>query len=359
MTYPILRVRLDVMEENMNRITERMSKLGISVWAVTKGISAPLEVVRRIEKTDITAIADSRMANIRRMKDGGIEKPFALIRIPMRSELADVAELVDYTLMSDRETTELYAKVCAEKGKLRKVVIMTDLGDLREGFRISDFAEAIRTAKRVDGRGVTVAGVGTNFGCASGVLPTREKLESLVRFASELESALGHELEVISGGATTLSLLKPDGSLFPPGINNLRIGEGYLLGRDKSANRNIPWLSQATMQLEAELVEIRVKPSKPEGEVGFDAFGNVPSFEDRGERLRGILALGRQDVYPNSLFPLDDGVEVITASSDHLVVDLENCGGRFKVGDILRFRLGYPGMLAASTSPYVTKVYEG
>ena len=113
------------------------------------------------------------------------------------------------------------------------------------------------------------------------------------------------------------------------------------------------------MELEAELVEVRRKPTKPIGEVGRDAFGNVPHFEDRGERLRGILAIGRQDVNIGGLTPLDEGVKIITASSDHLLVDIEDCPVLHKVGEILRFRLDYPGMLSSSTSSYVTKIYEG
>ena len=102
-----------------------------------------------------------------------------------------------------------------------------------------------------------------------------------------------------------------------------------------------------------------LEPTKPIGEVGRDAFGNVPYFEDRGERLRGILAIGRQDVNIGGLTPLDEGVIIITASSDHLLVDIEDCPVVHKVGEILRFRLDYPGMLSSSTSLYVTKIYEG
>jgi predicted amino acid racemase len=39
-----------------------------------------------------------------------------------------------------------------------------------------------------------------------------------------------------------------------------------------------------------------MKPSVPIGQIGQDAFGHLPVFEDRGFAWRAILALGRQDI---------------------------------------------------------------
>lgn len=143
----------------------------------------------------------------------------------------------------------------------------------------------------------------------------------------------------------------------PEKINNLRLGECLLLGRDMAFNVDIEGLSQDTMRIEAELVEVRCKPTMPVGEVGHDAFGNVPVFHDRGTRRQGILAIGRQDVNAAGLTPLDGGVKIKTASSDHLLVDIE-ARPDLKVGDVLSFRPDYTAMLAASTSEYVTKIFE-
>lgn len=51
-------------------------------------------------------------------------------------------------------------------------------------------------------------------------------------------------------------------------------------------------------------------------------------------------------------------MHIITASSDHLLVDIEDCGQNWRVGDILRFRPDYGAMLSLSTSQYITKIYE-
>lgn len=358
MPYPVLRVHLDIIEDNARTIVARCAERGMKVWGVTKGLSAPVELARRLKDTGFTALADSRIANIARMKNAGVDIPYALVRIPMRSELGEVVEYADYSVVSDSGTLSALAAVCAAKKKRHKALLMVDLGDLREGFWPDEAEKIAEELKKLD-PALQVAGVGVNFGCASGVLPSPENLARLVKFGKTIEGALDLKLDIFSGGATTKSLATMDEGLFPPEINNLRIGEGYLLGTDKSYGVDIPWLRQNTMELEAELVEVRVKPTLPIGEVGRDAFGNAPRFENNGKRLRGILAIGRQDVYVDSLEPLDEGVRIITASSDHMLVDLEDCSDKPRVGDILKFRPRYPAMLSLTTSPYVTKIYEG
>ena len=143
----------------------------------------------------------------------------------------------------------------------------------------------------------------------------------------------------------------------PKEINNLRLGECLLLGRDMAFDVDIEGLSQDTMRLEAELVEVRAKRTLPVGEIGHDAFGNVPVFVDHGTRRQCILAVGKQDVNVAGLTPLDEGVKIRTASSDHLLVDIE-ARPDLKVGDVLSSRPDYTAMLSASTSEYVTKVFE-
>lgn len=358
MTYPVLRVRLDVIERNTRAVTAKCAGYGITVWGVTKGLSAPAELIKRLAETGVTALADSRIANIKRMKETGVNIPRALIRIPMRSELDEVIEYADYSLVSDTGTLAAMASLCGVKKKTHKVILMMDAGDLREGFW-PDEAERVAYELKNLNPALRVAGVGANFACSSGVLPSRENLGWLVNFGKTIEGVLDTRLEIFSGGATTKSLAEMDNGLFPEEINNLRIGTACLLGHDDSYGAVFPWLDQDTMTLEAELVEVRVKQTLPVGETGRDAFGDVVRFEDRGRRLRGILALGRQDVNIGSLFPLDEGARIITASSDHLLVDLEDCPVKPEVGDILKFRPGYAAMLSLSTSPYVTKIYEG
>jgi predicted amino acid racemase len=356
MSYPILRVHTEKIRENGERMINECTKHGISLWGVSKGISAFPEIAKTYREAGFKVIADSRIANIKKMRAAGVASDYALIRIPMRSELEDVIENCSYSLVSDIGTIEAMSTICEKRAKEHKCVIMFDMGDLREGFWFTEISELADGLKKISPF-LKIAGVGANFSCASGVLPTPENLSQLVKYGEQIESALGHKLDIYSGGGTCSFVQMLRGNV-PERINSLRMGEALLLGKDTSFCINIDMLNQDTMEIEAELVEVRKKPTLPIGEIGRDAFGNAPVFEDRGDRLRGILGIGRQDVNINGLTPLDEGVNIITASSDHLLVDLEDCPKRPKVGDILRFRPDYSAMLSSSTSPYVTKIFE-
>ncbi len=357
MSYPILRVHRDKIRENGEIIIRESAKSGISLWGVSKGISAFPEIAETFCDAGFKVIADSRMENIRKMKAKLPDAEYALIRIPMLSELEEVAELCDYCLISEAVTVKTLAGICERRAKEVKVVLMFDMGDLREGFlgaEIDSFAKEFASFSSF----LKIVGVGANFSCASGVLPTTENLTELSSYAERLEKILGYKLEVISGGGTCSFHQMLHGRL-PKTINSLRIGEALLLGYDTAFCDNFAILNHDTMELEAELVEVRTKPTLPKGLIGRDAFGNIPVFEDRGERRRGILAIGKQDVRIEGLSPMDEGVAIITASSDHLLVDIEDAPVKYKVGDILRFKTDYTAMLSASTSPYVTKIFEG
>jgi arginase family enzyme len=204
-------------------------------------------------------------------------------------------------------------------------------------------------------RGVRVAGVGTNLTCFGAIVPTRENLSQLEAHAYKVERLTGLRLDWVSGGnSSSLPLLLAGG--MPKGINNLRIGEAILQGgRDTFLEQ--PWdeLDSDAFRLSGELLEVKTKPSMPIGQSGVDAFGQRPHFTDEGDRLRGIANIGREDVMVEGMTPINPGVRVLGASSDHLVLDLTDAKPPLKVGDRVDFRLNYGAMLAVMTSEYVEK----
>jgi predicted amino acid racemase len=203
--------------------------------------------------------------------------------------------------------------------------------------------------------GIQVAGLGCNLACYGGVIPSVANMNALVQLRDACRRATGLALATLSGGNSSSLPLLASGNM-PKEINQFRIGEAILLGRnvlDRS-----PWVGtrQDTFRLVAEVVEVGRKPSIPIGDRGQDAFGETNVFEDRGVRLRAICNLGRQDVTVTGIEPEDPGIIVLGGSSDHLVLDVEDARSPVRLGQELAFSPSYSALLASSTSPYVQKV---
>ena len=229
---------------------------------------------------------------------------------------------------------------------------MVDLGDLREGIMPDDVLNEVEEIKYLPG--IHLIGIGANFCCISGIMPNKENLDSLVKLAKEIEINFRMSLDVISGGNTSVLQLIEE-NIIPQEVNQLRIGIGILLGQDDVRLRNLAGTYQDTFLLTAEVIELKVKPSLPQGEIGRDAFGEIPVFKDLGLRKRAILAIGKQDISLSGLIPLKKGIKIIAASSDHLIVDVTDFNENISVGSEIQFTLNYPALLAATTSKYVSK----
>ena len=205
-----------------------------------------------------------------------------------------------------------------------------------------------------------LAGVGVNLGCYGSIVPTPANLGQLVDIARAVEEQIGRKLEIVSGGATSSYPLVHRGAM-PAGINHLRIGEAALLAKDLQVDWGIPdmdYLQRGTIYLEGEIVELRKKPTYPVGETMIDAFGRRPTYVDRGTRLRGLVAFGRADAGDlESLICREPGMTIIGGSSDHCIVDVEDCPRVLQVGDIVGFDLSYGHMLYATGRNDVSIVY--
>lgn len=352
--YPRLLIDPAKVRENAAEVVRRAGKLGIGVFGVTKGFCADPVVARAMVEGGCSLLMDSRVKNLRRLREAGFTEPLVLLRIPMLSELEELVEVADGTVVSMPETVLALEKAASTAGKTLDVMVMADVGDLREGLwpdEMEAMGRTLASCKRI-----RCMGVGTNIGCFGGVLPTPQNMALLVECRDRLASGLGRPVELVSGGATS-SIELVDNAQMPREVNNLRVGEAILLGFNTGRMQAIPGLHRDAFVLEAEVVEVRVKPSKPIGLIGADAFGKVPVFEDRGRRLRAIAAVGKQDAKIDGLTPLDPGITVLGASSDHLTLDVEDCSTPPVLGGFVRFTLDYGAMLALTTSIYVEKVH--
>lgn len=349
--YPQLEIDLDGLRNNAEAVISRCREAGIAVCGVVKGADGLPEVARTLRQCGAVELGTSRLEQVARCRAAGVEGPWLLIRIPGLTELADTVALCEASLQSEWPTLEALEQECVRQGKTHRVIVMVDLGDLREGFW--DREEFVTVCERVERElpRVHLAGIGVNMSCYGSTKPTPEKMNELVSLARRVEERIGRKLEIVSGGATSTFTLVHWGTM-PPGVNHLRIGEGILLGKDLQVDwgiRDMEYLRMDALTLRAEVVEVRDKPTYPIGEFAIDAFGRKPTYIDRGIRRRAILALGRADVGDvESLLPREPGLTVIGGSSDHCIVDVEDCTRRLEVGDIVEFSLCYSHMLYAT-----------
>jgi len=351
---PQVSIRLDTIERNARVVTSKCREAGIEVFGVTKGTCGMPQVARAMLRGGVVGLGESRFENIRRLRESGIEAPIMLLRSPPLSRVEEVIRNVDVSLNSELGTLRELSRVAERMGRVHDVILMVDLGDLREGIWPSDLMGIVDEVMQL--AGINLAGLGSNLTCFGAIIPTEKNLGELTAHVRAVEQRHGIKLRYVSGGNSSSLPLLLAGRM-PAGINNLRIGEAILKGgRDTFLDE--PWeaLDRDAFHLTVELLEVKVKPSVPIGETGVDAFGQRPTFIDMGERLRGIGNVGREDVIVEGLEPVTAGIEVLGASSDHLVLDLSDADPPPEVGDLIDFRMSYGAMLAAMTSDYVEKV---
>lgn len=351
---PRLDINLDKIKHNAEVLLELCRPYNINAAAVTKGFCGEPEIAKVLVEAGVKYLADSRLENFAKMKALPIEK--LLLRLPMISQAKEVVTNCDISLNSELETIKALNAAAEELSAVHRIVLMLDLGDLREGIiDTKELEAAVREIKELSN--IALIGVGTNLTCYGGVIPNEANLGQLVSAAEKIEAILGKRLEIISGGNSSSVYMLMNQSL-PTGINHLRLGEAILLGTETAYGEAIPNTHQDAFQLVAEVIELKEKPSVPIGEIGRDAFGNVPSFVDKGAQKRGILAVGKQDIATHPIMPVDQQIEILGGSSDHLILDFTNCDREYRVGDEVIFNIGYGAMLALMTSEYIYKNYK-
>ncbi len=357
--YPILEVDLKKMYTNTKIVTELCNTQGIKIAGIIKGFGGMVEGALEMEKGGCSQIGSSRIEQLKTVKEKGVAVPLLLVRIPMLCEIEDVVKYSDICLVSERNTLIELNNEAKKQNKKYGAVLMYDLGDLREG--VFTRQELICLAEFVEYEldNVVLEGIGSNLSCYGSVAPTTKNLTELSEAASAIEEKLNRHLNIVSGGGTTTLPLLVRGGV-PGKINHLRIGEGIINTQDLPLywNTNIEGLDKDTFVLKAQIIELNEKPTHPIGELMVNAFGEYGHYEDRGIRRRAIVALGNQDVGDSSkLVPKDKNIIVLGASSDHTILDIEDCSRNYKLGDIIECNVLYQALLFTALSEYINKKF--
>ena len=359
--YPVLDVNLDAMRTNAQVFCDLCAKNNISVAGIVKFSDCDLQIAKAYLQGGCAQLGVSRAKHLQALKESFPAAETLLTRCPTRGDMEACARYADLTLIADAGALSALDTEAAKWGTHPGVILMLDVGDLREG--VDNIPELVALAKLCESLpNLRLRGVGTNLACMNGVLPTYENLSFLVEGAEAVEEAIGRQLEIISGGSSINLLLLKDGvSSMPPRVNHLRIGGSIANPMNIRTNRGVtfPGLREDTITLTAEIIEIHEKASAPKQCSTKNWAGETVAREDKGRRMRAILALGSQDISTAStLIPVEAGVEIVGCSSDHTIVDVTDCARTLRSGDTLTFQVRYANMLYAFSGDHVHIAYH-
>lgn len=351
--YPCLEIDTAKLRHNVKLVRDYCKKSGVDIVGVTKVSNGSKQIAQAMIDGGISIIGDSRIENLKEYYDLPVKK--MLIRLPMLSEVRNLVKYADISLNSELKVIKAIDAEAKQLNKVHEIIIMIEAGDLREGiYEKEELFSTIIEASQY--KSIKLTGLGANFNCFGSIKPSHENLGMLVDLKEEIKQKLGLELEVISGGNTgSIALIQSCG--MPKGINQIRVGTTFLFGFVEYTLPRFPNVYTDAFKLKTEVIEIKVKPSKPYGEGGVDSFRNKPVFQDRGLRKRAICAIGKQDTDPNFMYPVDEKIEVIGCSSDHILLDITESEKKYEVGDIIEFILDYVSVLRCMTSKHVKKIY--
>lgn len=343
------------LKANFQYLDRLFTKHNIQWTVVSKILSGNKDYLSVLLKMGIKQISDSRVSNLKTIKsiDPSIETIY--IKPPAKRAIPSVVRYADISMNTEIGTIQLLSEEAARQNKVHKIIIMIELGELREGVMGEDFIDFYEKVFKL--KNISIVGIGTNLSCLYGVLPNQDKLIQLSLYEQLIEAKFNKQIPFVSGGSSvTIPLIFQ--KLLPSGINHFRVGETLFLGTDVYNNKPLRRLNTDVFRLYSEIIELGEKPVVPTGEMGTNVDGLSYNFEEKliGETsYRAIIDLGLLDVDEKHIEPVDEDLHFVGASSDMIVIDLMDNKKNYKVGDLLEFKMDYMGVLRIINSKYVEK----
>ncbi|MBN2595673.1 alanine racemase [Labilibaculum sp.] len=350
-------VTLDIkkLKSNFDYLNSLFKKNGIEWSIVSKMMCGNKEFLTELLKFDFTQICDSRVSNLKMIKSIKPEIETIYIKPPAKRSISSVVKYADISVNTEFETIKLLSVEAKKQKKTHKIIIMIELGELREGVLGEDFIAFYESVFRLDN--IQVIGIGANLSCLYGVLPNHDKLIQLSLYEQLIEAKFNKQIPYVSGGSSvTIPLIFQN--LLPKGINHFRVGETLFLGTDVYNNTKFEKMHSDVFRLYSEIIELIEKPTVPMGEFGTNLEGDSYEIDKTniGETsYRAIVDLGLLDVEVSHLELIDKSLTVSGASSDMIVIDLADNKNNYKVGDLIEFDMDYMGILRILNSRYIEK----
>ncbi|RNL93025.1 alanine/ornithine racemase family PLP-dependent enzyme [Sinomicrobium pectinilyticum] len=300
-------------------------------------------------------IFDSRLSNLAMVKKISLEIKTGYIKPPPTRSIEELIEVADISFNTQFETIEMINRYAEKAGKVHQIVIMIEMGDLREGVMRENFVDFY--ARVFELKAVEVMGIGANLNCLNGIMPSHDKLIQLSLYEQIIEAKFNKKIPWVSlGTSVTLPLLLKN--LVPEGVNHFRIGETLFFGNDLFEDSPMEGMKQDVFMLYAEVLEVMEKPINPTGYVGSNVAGEIPIFEieDYSETsIRILVDIGILDIEIKNIKPLYEEYRLEGGSSDMIVLDVGKNNHNIRVGDMIPFHINYMGALRLLNSKYIEK----
>lgn len=353
-----LTIDLHALHQNVHTIGKWVATHGASWTLVTKAMCGFPDVLAGLRASGVRSMADSRLANLEAI--AALPEPVEswYLRLPHYPALPDIVRLSSVSLNSEVEIIEALNEEAGRQGRLHRVIIMIELGDLREGVLPGSL---VRFYERVfDLPHIRVLGIGSNLGCLSGIIPSIEQFSQLAMFHELLQLKFQRPLPLVSGGTSAVLPMLRDG-LLPKAVNHFRVGEAVFLGTDLVNGGQMEGLRSDAVTLEVEIVELREKSLSPLGETT-----DMMPFEElqatrhpAGSRgYRAVVTLGHLDTDLGGLTPLNPDYELVGASSDLSVLTVGDNPENLSVGDTIKFRPAYGALVRLMAGKYIEKFVQ-
>jgi len=353
-----LTINLDALRHNLEVVSSWMSQFGGAWTLVTKVLCGHEETLRALRGLGIHEVADSRVENLVAVRAALPDCKTLYLRPPHLSQADEIVSLADTSLASEVAGIEALDAAAAVQGLKHRVIIMIELGDLREGILPGTLVPFYRHVFRLPN--VQVVGIGANLGCLAGAIPSVEQFMQLAMYRELLELKFKLKIPLISAGSSAVLPLVLDGTL-PHSVNHFRIGEAIFLGTDLIHGGTLQGLRDDVFLLQAEVTELKEKSLNPLVETGEVAPFDESSAEtpEPGRRgYRALVNIGQIDTDVAGLLPLDPTYHIAGASSDITVLNVGEGPRKLRVGGTVAFRPSYGALARLMGSRYVDKVVK-
>lgn len=345
----------DKLKHNYDFLTSLFEERGIEWGVVSKILCGNELYIKELLDLGITEIHDSRISNLALIKKLNAKVQTVYIKPPAKRSIPDIVQYADVSFNSELETIQMLSDEAVKQKKTHKVIIMVEMGDLREGVMGDELLDFYGDIFKMPN--ISVSGIGTNLNCLHGVMPSQDKLIQLSLYKQLIEAKFNVKIPWVSGGTSvTVPLLLKN--MRPMAVNHFRVGEALFFGNDLFTNEPIEGMKTDVFRLYAEVIELTEKPVLPIGTLGQNVAGHTfESDEDDFSKThyRAIVDIGLLDVQTEYLVPEDEKISIAEASSDMLVLDLGDSSNNYKVGDLVSFSLKYMGALRLMNSDYIEK----